>query len=200
MSFSAVAIVGAGPAGLSIAESVAEADVPVTVVCVTGARQELAARRLDKTLSMRVDVGELTRDEADELRSRVTFTRELSDVAGSDLVIEAAVGDARMRRAILATVETRVSRGALLASNVPSDELPAMAEVLSRKDQFLGLHFVHPASHTPVVEVLPLPETAPGAVVACETLVRWMGKRPVERFVGAVTPVLRPRDEIVAAS
>lgn len=199
MSFSAVAVVGAGPTGLSIAESVAEADVPVTVVCVTGARRELAARRLDKTLSMRVDVGELTREEADALRDRVTFTRELSDVAGSDLVIESAVGDAMMRRAILATIEGRVSRGALLASNVSHEELPQMAEVLSRQDQFLGLHFVHPASHTPVVEVLPLPETAPGAVFACEAFIRWMGKRPVERFVGTVTPVLRPR-EVVAAS
>lgn len=193
MSLSAVAVVGAGPTGLSIAEAIAEAELPVTVVCVTGARRELAARRLDKTLRMRVDVGELTDEEAATIRDRVRFTRELGEVAECDLVIESVVGNTLMRRAILATIEGRVSRGSVLASNTPEGELESMAEVLRRKDQFLGLHFVHPASHTPLVEVLPLPETAPGAVSACETLVRWLGKTPVERFVGDVEPVLRSR-------
>jgi len=78
------------------------------------------------------------------------------------ITIESAVGDAMMRRALLATIEGRVSRGSLLVSNSTLEELPAIAEVLRRKDQFLGLHFVHPASHTPVVEVLPLAVTAPG--------------------------------------
>ncbi|MGE0784426.1 MAG: 3-hydroxyacyl-CoA dehydrogenase family protein [Sandaracinaceae bacterium] len=191
MSLSAIAIVGAGPQGLSIAEAVAEADLPVLVVCTTGAREELAARRIDRTLAMRVDVGDLSRREAEAIRARVTFSRELADAEGCDLVIESTVGDPRMRRAILATVESRISRGAVLASNSPAEELPALAEVLRRTDQFIGLHFAHPASHTPLVEVLPLPETAPGAVFACETLVRWMNKQPVERFVGHVAPVLR---------
>ncbi len=194
MSLSAVAVVGAGPAGLSIAEAVAEADLPVTVVCVTGARRALAARRLERTLKMRVDVGEITEEDAAAIRANVTFSRELSAVADCDLVIESAVGDTLMRRAILATVEGRVSRGSLLASNVDADALPQMAEVLQRKDQFLGLHFAHPASHTPVVEVLPLPETAPGAQFACETFIRWLGKAPVERFETDVQPVLRKRD------
>ena len=45
---------------------------------------------------------------------------------------------------------------------------------------FAGLGFSHPASHTPRVEVVLLPETAPGARFACETFCRWLGKTPVE--------------------
>ncbi|HJL17892.1 MAG TPA: 3-hydroxyacyl-CoA dehydrogenase NAD-binding domain-containing protein [Sandaracinaceae bacterium LLY-WYZ-13_1] len=194
MSLSAVAVVGAGPQGLSIAETVSEADLPVTVVSVTGARSAFAKRRLHKTLAMRVDVGELDRDEADTILSRIHFTRELSAVRDCDLVIESAVGDVRMRRAILATLESHVSRGSVLASNISRDELPRMAEVLSRTDQFLGLRFFHPASHTPQVEVMPLPDTAPGAIIACETFVRWLGKAPVEEAEpAAVEPILRPK-------
>jgi 3-hydroxyacyl-CoA dehydrogenase len=193
MSLSAVAVVGAGPQGLSIAEAVGEADLPVTVVSVTHGRRDLATRRVRKTLAMRVDVGELTEREADAILERFRFTRDLSAVADCDLVIESAVGDVRMRRAILATLEGRVSRGSVLASNTTRAQLPKMAEVLSRTDQFLGLRFFHPASHTPLVEVMPQPDTAPGAIIACETFVRWLGKTPVEQVVGEVAPVLRPR-------
>lgn len=192
MSLSAIAVVGAGPQGLSIAEATAEAELPVTVVCVTGASRAHARRRIRKTLAMRVDVGELSEDEAAAILSRISFASELSAVSEHDLVIESAVGDVKMRRAILATLETRISRGAVLASNTPRAQLGAMAEVLTRPDQFIGLRFFHPASHTPLVEVAPLPETAPGAIVACETFCRWLGKTPVEQVEGTVEPVLRP--------
>lgn len=194
MSVSAVAVVGAGPGGLSIAEAISEAELPVTVVCVTeGARRAHARRRVERTLSMRVDVGELTSDEAHAILDRVRFTRDLGAVGRCDLVIESAVGDVRMRRAILATVEGHVSRGSVLASNIPQGQLPRVAEVLSRTDQFLGLRFFHPASHTPLVQVMPLPDTAPGAIIACETMVRWMGKTPVEQVDGEVEAVLRTK-------
>lgn len=193
MSVSRVAIVGAGPQALSIAEAVAEAELPVTVVCITGDREELAARRLQRTLQMRVDMGELSEDDATVIAARISLTRDLREVGGCDLVIESAVGDNRMRRALLATVESHVSRGAVLASNVSRSRLPSMAEVLVRPDQFLGLRFLHPASHTPVVEVTALEETAPGAHIACETLCRWLGKTPVAQVDGDVEPVPRPR-------
>jgi 3-hydroxyacyl-CoA dehydrogenase len=184
MSVSSVAIVGAGPRGLSIATAIAEADLAVTVVCATRGSADSARRRLRRLLDMRVDIGELGRAAAEAIEALVRVEIDLSVASESDLVIESTVGDVRARRAFLATVEGRVSRGAVLATNTPRSILPAMAEVLVRPDQFIGLRFVHPATHSPLVEVIPLPETAPGAVFACQTLCRWMGKTPVERVEG----------------
>ena len=179
MSLSSIAVVGAGPHALSIAEAIAGADLPVRVVCVTGDRLEFARRRLARTLQMRVDIGELHAARAEELAAYVHFAHDLSAVSGCDLVIDSAVGDVRMRRALLATVESHVSRGAVLAASAPAEDLPAMAEVLVRPDQFLGLRFVHPASHTSTVELTALPETAPGAYAACQTFCRWLEKTPL---------------------
>ena len=193
MSLSAIAVVGTGPRGLAIAEAVAEAELPVLAVCVTGAREDLAKRRLLKTLSMRVGLGELTAAEAEAIAERVTFTRDLGRVRDCDLVIESIVGDIKSRRAMLATIEGTISRATVLACNVARPSLPRIAEVLERKDQFIGLRFFHPATHTPLVEVIPLPETAPGARFACETFCRWLHKTPVEHVEGAVRPVLGRR-------
>jgi len=190
MSLSSIAVVGTGPSGLSIVEAIAQAEMSVLAVCVTGARRGLARKRLRKTLSMRVDIGELTAEEADAILSRVEFTRDISVASDCDLVIESTVGDVRARRAVLATLEGSISRGSVLASNIGRSELPKIAEVLERKDQFLGLRFFHPATHTPLVEVVDLPETAPGARLTCETFVRWLGKTPVHHVEGTVEPVL----------
>jgi len=190
MSLSSIAVVGTGPSGLSIVEAIAQADMSVLAVCVTGGRCGLARKRLRKTLSMRVDIGELSEEEATAILSRVEFTRDPSDARECDLVIESTVGDVRARRAVLATIEGSISRGSVLASNIKRSELPKIAEVLERKDQFLGLRFFHPSTHTPLVEVVDLPDTAPGARFACEAFVRWLGKTPVEHVEGTVEPVL----------
>lgn len=194
MSVSSVAVVGAGPRGLSIAEAIAAADLATTVVCVAPSRRH-ATHRLRRTLAMRVEIGELTPEQADAIFDNVVIARELGAAADADLVIESSIGDVRARRAFLATLEGRMSRGSVLASNTSERHLASMAEVLVRPDQFLGLRFFHPATHTPLVQVMPQPETAPGAVFACQTLCRWMGKTPVEEVEGEVAALL-PRADV----
>lgn len=192
MSVSSVAVVGAGPSGLSIAEAVAQAEVPVTVYCVTAASSAHARRRLARTLSLRQRVGQLAKSDVDAILERVSFTRDLSATCEADLVIESAAGDVRARRALLATLETRMSRGSVLASNATRAQLSVMAEALMRPDQFIGLRFFHPAPTNKLVEVTPLPETAPGAVAACYAFCRWLEKTPVEQVIGEVSaPRLR---------
>jgi 3-hydroxyacyl-CoA dehydrogenase len=198
MSVSSVAVVGAGPRGLSIAAAIAEADLAVTVVCATRGSAESARRRLRRLLDMRVDIGELSRSAVDAIESLVRIERDLSAASEADLVIESTVGDIRARRAFLATVEGRMSRGSVLATNAPRAALAAMAEVLVRPDQFIGLRFFHPATHSPLVEVMPLPETAPGAVFACQTLCRWMGKTPVEQVDGELRDAVPARKAAAA--
>jgi 3-hydroxybutyryl-CoA dehydrogenase len=95
MSVSSVAVVGAGPKGLSIAEAIAAADLPVTVVCIHAASAERAIRRLRRTLAMRVDIGELGAAAAEAIFANVKVARELGAAADADLVIESSVGDVR---------------------------------------------------------------------------------------------------------
>jgi 3-hydroxyacyl-CoA dehydrogenase len=195
MSLSSVAVVGCGPRGLAIVEAIAEADLPVCAICTTAASMSRARARLARTLALRVDIGDLEKTEADAISKNVRFAHDLAAAQGCDLVIESYVGDLKARRAMLATLESRMSRGAVLASNAPRSALDAMAEVLQRKDQFLGLRFFHPATHTPLAEVLALPDTAPGAIFAVQTFCRWLNKTPVEQVEGEVLPIL-PRARI----
>jgi 3-hydroxyacyl-CoA dehydrogenase len=182
MSFASVSVVGAGPVACGIAIAIARTGTPVTLVRAShGGDMRLALERVDRRLGWAVDAGELSAEERGVVRARIDVASDLPAVRDSDLVIESAAGELRSRRATLATLETHLSGGAVLAVNAQAHHLPELAEVLRRKDQFVGMRFFHPATHTHLVELGLLADTAPGVAAACRAFCGWLAKTPVEQ-------------------
>ncbi|MBN8616801.1 MAG: hypothetical protein J0L92_39825 [Deltaproteobacteria bacterium] len=202
MAFSSVGIVGSGPIGCSIAIAIARTDTPTILVRATRGHDALASRRIESRLRFFRDAGEMTEAEVERAREGIRLVDDPSHLSGCDLVIESVAADERARRATLATLEARLSPGAVLASNSPPGELAAIAEVLRRRDQFVGLHFFTgsiAASSTGtavtaraatlekhVVELGLLADTAPGVAAACKAFARHLGTTTIERATGAV--------------
>jgi 3-hydroxyacyl-CoA dehydrogenase len=61
--------------------------------------------------------------------------------------------------------------------------------VLRRRDQFVGMRFFHPATHTHLVELGLLADTAPGVAAACRAFCGWLAKTPVEATEAGVPRV-----------
>lgn len=204
MTFSSVGIVGSGPIGCAIAIAVARTDTPVLVVPAARGDAALASRRIEARLRYFRDAGEMTEAELTLAREGIQLLPDLSLLGGCDLVIESASGDERARRALLATLEMRLSPGAVLASNAEAEHLEAIAEVLQRRDQFVGLAFfrdrlapmgaaegqatrraVRPALPSQaLVELGLLADTAPGVAVACRAFATSLGTTTIERSTG----------------
>jgi hypothetical protein len=192
MGFSNVSIVGAGPAGCGIAIACAAEGLPVTLV--RSSRGDLGAvrARLERRLAVCVDLGELESDARDAILTRIAITSSQSAVADAEIVIDATRCDNRARRAMLATLESRMSSGAVLATCASADRLAEIAEVLRRADQLVGMRFALPATGfagrgpaAPAsldlrVELAFLPETAPGVIGACRGLAARLRKTPTE--------------------
>jgi 3-hydroxyacyl-CoA dehydrogenase len=198
VSFGSVSIVGAGPVACGIAIAIARIGVPVTLVRSHRGDGKLALERIDRRLGWEVDAGQLSEPERAVVRARIDFAHDLSAVRGSDLVVESTAGEPRARRANLATIEGHLSGGAVLAVNVAAHHLPELAEVLRRKDQFVGMRFFHPATHTHLVELGLLADTAPGVVAACRAFCAWLAKTPVEHAEG--TPRIGYREYLMGTA
>ncbi|MFO0714449.1 MAG: 3-hydroxyacyl-CoA dehydrogenase NAD-binding domain-containing protein [Sandaracinus sp.] len=195
MSFSSIGVVGSGPLGCAIAIAIARTEVSVLLVRAMRGDAALAARRIESRLRYFLDAGEITEDELERAREGIRIVDDLALLAPCDLVIESVPGDDLARRAVLATLESRLSPGAVLASNSAPEDLSAIAEVLRRRDQFVGLRFfASPLSEragartslpsASVVELSLLVETAPGVAAACKAFARSLGTTTIEHSTG----------------
>lgn len=181
MSFESVSIVGAGPVSGAIAIAVARTGTPVTLVRAAHADLGRVQERIDRRLGWEVDAGVLSPAEREVVRARIDVASELSALASSDLVLESTAGDARSRRALLATIEGSLSPGSVLAANAPAHHISALAEVLRRRDQFVGMRFFQPATQSSLVELSLLSDTAPGVAAACRAFCSRLSKDLVEQ-------------------
>ena len=174
-----VAILGGGFMGAGIAESASVAGLPVVI-------RELpeyiaAARtRLEKSMDSAVKRGKLDAAKRDEALAGVTFTTELKDVAGSDLVIEAVPENLALKVSIMKELNEIVSEDTILASNTSSIPIAELAGTVSRPDRVVGLHFFSPVPVMKLVEIVRALDTGDETITSAREFVTRLGKHPIE--------------------
>ena len=173
-----VAILGGGFIGAGIAECAAIAELPVLI-------RELpefiaAARtRLEKSFDGAVKRGKLDTDKRDAALARVTFTSELKDVDGSDLVIEAVPENLKLKMSIMKELNEVVGDDTILASNTSSIPIAELAGAVSRPGRVVGLHFFSPVPVMKLVEIVRALDTGDETMTAAEEFVTRLGKQPI---------------------
>lgn len=197
MSFGTVSVVGASPVACEIAIDIARVGMAVTLVRSARGGLDLVESRVDRRIRWQLDSGHLSPTEAHAIVGRIEIEKDLSAVSQSDLVIESSFGDLRSRRALLATLEGKLSSGAVLASNCASSQLAAVSEVVRRRDQFVAMRFMHP-NPSKQLELGFLADTAPGVMAACRTFCGWLSLIPTESSQG--TPRVGYREFLIGAA
>jgi 3-hydroxyacyl-CoA dehydrogenase/enoyl-CoA hydratase/3-hydroxybutyryl-CoA epimerase len=100
-------------------------------------------------------------------------------VAHADLVIEAIVENAEVKRKVFAQVEPRMKEGAILASNTSSIPLQELASVLERPERLVGIHFFNPVAQMMLVEIVRGPQTSDEVMQAAQAFTRRIDKLPL---------------------
>ncbi|MFF0190350.1 3-hydroxybutyryl-CoA dehydrogenase [Streptomyces sp. NPDC005244] len=176
-----VGVVGSGIMGTGIAELCATSGLDVTVVVFSESSLTTAPRRLTASLDRGVTKGKLDPAERDAALARVSFTRDLGQLADRHLVIEAVKEDEALKQDLFATLDKIVEDpDAILATNTSSLPIARLAAATRRPAQVLGMHFFNPVAVLPLVELIDSVLTAPAVSARAETFVRdVLGKKPV---------------------
>jgi len=174
-----VAVLGGGFMGAGIAESASIAGLSVLI-------RELpeftaASRgRLEKSMAGAVKRGKLDAGKRDEALARVTFSSELSDVAGHDLVIEAVPESLELKKSIMKELNGIVAPDTILASNTSSIPIAELASMVDHPDRVLGLHFFSPVPVMKLVEIVHALETSEQTLETARDFVTRLGKHAIE--------------------
>ena len=156
-----VCVVGAGNMGHQIALQCALSGFKTISTDVVPAVLEKAQKFVDNYLPGRVQKGKMTEEEASAVRSRISFTTDLSDAAkDADVVIEAVLERIDLKRKIFADLDKIAPEGAILATNSSFIVSSRIADATRRPDRVCNLHFFNPALVMKLVEVVQGPHVS----------------------------------------
>lgn len=175
-----VALIGAGTMGLDIATAFAAAGASVTVRDINDNIIQRAKAKLEANIEKRVAKGKLTRQAADDLLERISFTVEFAACADMDLVVEAAVERADIKKDIFRQLDEICREDAILATNTSSISITDIAAATKHPQRVVGMHFFNPATVMKLVELIRGVFTEDRVMERARAIAQGCGKTPVE--------------------
>ena len=179
MKIQRVGVVGLGTMGAGIAQVCLQAGLEVVGREVALEAGEQARGRIDHYLSRGVEKGRLGQEEKDSALASLTLTTELADLAGCQLVIEAAFEDLAVKRELFAELDGLVPPPGILATNTSALSVTQIADATRTPERVVGMHFFNPAPVLPLVEVVRTAHTSDEAFDAAFAFAQRIGKEPV---------------------
>jgi 3-hydroxybutyryl-CoA dehydrogenase len=101
-------------------------------------------------------------------------------LAEADLLIEAVVESAEVKKELFRAADEALPAHAILASNTSSIPITELAAATSRPEQVIGMHFFNPVPVLALVEVIRAEQTSDETTTAIVELARELGKTPAE--------------------
>ncbi|HWP33983.1 MAG TPA: 3-hydroxyacyl-CoA dehydrogenase NAD-binding domain-containing protein, partial [Thermodesulfobacteriota bacterium] len=177
-SVAKIGVVGAGLMGAGIAQAAAAAGLDVRLRDVSVEALAEGMKRVAAVVREGVRRGRLAPAEAAAQLARISATTDWRGFRRADLVIEAVVEDAEVKREVFRQAAA-VAPAALLASNTSSLSIDTLAEGLPDPARLVGMHFFNPVHRMPLVEVVRGRRTGEEALATAVALAKQLGKTPV---------------------
>jgi 3-hydroxybutyryl-CoA dehydrogenase len=165
--------------GSGIAEVVIRSGCAAIVSEVSPAAVENGRGRIERSLAVAVEKGKLAAADRDRALALLRFTTRLEDLAGCDLVVEAATENPDTKKAIFGALDRACKPATILASNTSSIPIVELAAVTKRPERVVGLHFFNPVPVMRLVEVVQSIVCGEETVAAVRELAERLGKRPI---------------------
>ena len=173
---------GAGTMGAGIAQVALEGGWRVALFDSQAGATDRARDRIRQGLVRRAQkAGETDPGAwADARLAGLAATADLRGaVAGAQLVIEAALEDLDLKRALFADLDDAAAPDTILATNTSALSVTEIAETVRRPERVVGLHFFNPAPVLPLVEVVAGRRTSAWAAERAAAIVEGWGKTPI---------------------
>jgi 3-hydroxybutyryl-CoA dehydrogenase len=179
LDISKVGVIGCGLMGSGIAEVAAKSGFDVTVREINEELLEKGKARISRSMDKAVEKEKLSAEDRDAASARLSFTTEVSDLAGCDLVIEAIVENLEAKNELFVQLDGLCGEGTIFASNTSSLTITDMAAATERADRFVGLHFFNPVPVMKLVEVVRTIATSPETFDRAFAFAKALGKVPI---------------------
>jgi len=173
-----VGVVGAGTMGRGIAYVSALAGMDVVILDASLEASQKSVEQISRTAEREHQSGRY-RGSVDELMSRIRASASYSDLAGSDIVVEAVFERIEVKTEVLSAIAAAVGENTPIASNTSTIPIANLTRSISNPSRVLGLHFFSPVERMSLVELIKTAETSDNALAGSLDFLKRLGKVPV---------------------
>ncbi|ADV10732.1 3-hydroxybutyryl-CoA dehydrogenase [Mesorhizobium ciceri] len=171
-----IGIIGAGQMGGGIAHVSALSGYKVLIYDISPDRIEKGIATISGNMARQVGSGKLDEKVRNDAMGRISAAPAMADLAGADLVIEAATEDETVKRKIYAQLCPQLNPEAILATNTSSISITRLAAQTDRPERFIGIHFMNPVPLMKLVELVRGIATEDQTFEAAKTYVKQLDK------------------------
>ena len=179
MEIRTVGVAGLGTMGAGIAQVCVEAGYETVGRELSADAGEAARARIEHFLTRKVEKGQLEQGDRDAAVARLRVTTSLDDLAGCDLVVEAAFEDLAVKHELMAELSRILRPDAIVATNTSALSVTEIAAGYERPERVVGLHFFNPAPLMKLVEVVRAERTDDDAYETAFAFAGSLGKAPI---------------------
>jgi 3-hydroxybutyryl-CoA dehydrogenase len=174
-----VGVLGAGTMGTGIAQVAALGGYRTQLYDAFPEAAETGAVKLREALAKGAKRGRWSDGEAAAASDRVSPAIEMEDLAGCDLLIEAAPEDVALKQDLFAAVAAVCGPEAILATNTSSLRVADIAAGVPNPERVVGMHFFNPPALMKLVEVVATGKSSERALDATTEAATRMGRTPI---------------------
>jgi 3-hydroxybutyryl-CoA dehydrogenase len=174
-----VGVLGSGLMGSGIAQTAAAAGFTTIVREIADGAIEKGKAGIGKSLDKAIEKGKLDAAAKDATLGRLRFTKDLKDLNGCDIIIEAVIEDLELKRSAWKELDAICPAHTIFASNTSSLTVVEQAMATKRPDKFVGLHFFNPVPLMKLVEVVRTVTTSNDTFERAFAFGKKLGKEPI---------------------
>jgi len=165
--------------GHGIAQVAAAAGYKVTLSDVDRDSLARGIQSIERNLAKGIQLGKLTEDDRDSTLQHIRGTTELEQVAGTDLIIEAAPERLELKQDILRQLERHAKADLVFATNTSSLSITEIAKASERPQNVVGMHFFNPVHIMRLVEIVVGKATSNDTVALVREVCVKLRKEPI---------------------
>jgi len=173
-------VVGAGQMGNGIAQVAAASGLEVIMNDIKPEFVDKGLSVIAANLERSVAKGRLSADDKSAVLGRIRSSTDLADMAGADVVVEAATEREDLKFGIFRDLDRICPAETILATNTSSIPIGRIAAQTKRPDKVIGMHFMNPVPVMKLVEVIRGLPTSEETFAITWTLSERFGKTPAE--------------------
>lgn len=177
-----VGVMGGGVMGGGIAQSFIAAGFSAIVRDLNDDLiEQTRASMIDGRFGLKgtVDRGKMSQSDYDATVARLSFTQDVTHLAGCDLIVEAVPENLELKKTVFKELDAIVKKDAIFATNTSGFAISDVNKAVSRRDRFIGFHWFSPAFIMKPIEIIYAPETSQETIDTMVAITKKMGKAPI---------------------